>query len=439
MINLMTMITESMWAITPPSLQAIVELIQDHKKTFSKEVFHGVSDEDSLRALIGTVGDNINGTTFSSRSGRVGILSIDGPIIPKSVITPSSGPMGSLEKYSQELILMDNNPNIDNIVITFDSPGGMVTGVEEFGKLIKSLQTPVTAFVYGYSASAAYWIASQASEIVMAETAQVGSIGTVAVFQDRSKAEEKAGIRTFEIVSNLSPNKRLDPESDTGRANIISMLDDITKIFMSSVADGRGTNFENVFNNFGQGKMFIASKAIELGMADRIDTLSNLLNELNNKSNTLNAGGRMSNQTQPDLISAVSAEDFKSKNPSVFNEIFNAGVQAERQRLQAIETLIEKDKTVFSFVNSKKFEDEMTKEKMALAIFENKSEILKQAAENVATNGKKLAELASNVASSTDYQSHNDDNDDSVNNMIAGAKQQFKKIHRHELGVNKHV
>lgn len=438
MINLMTMITESLWAITPASLEAIVELVQDHKKTFNKEVFHGVSETDSLRALIGSVSSPIDGTMFSSRSGRVGILSIDGPIIPKSVNTPSSGMTGSLERYSQELMIMDNNPNIDNIVIVHDSPGGMVTGVNEMGSLIRSLKTPVTSYVYGYSASADYWLASQSKEIVMAETAQVGSIGTVAVFQDRSKAEERMGLRTFEIVSNLSPNKRLDPESEDGRAQIIETLDSITKIFISSVASGRGTSYENVLQNFGQGKMFIASKAVELGMADRIDTLSNLINQLNNNKNTLNAGGRMSNQTQPDLISAVSAEDFKDKNPSVFNEIFNAGIQAERQRLKSIESLTETDPSVSSFVNSKKFEDGMTKEKVALAIFENKSAIIKTAAENVAKQGKQLAELTENIASSTDYHAVNDNESESINSMVAGAKKQFKKIHGVELGA-KHV
>jgi hypothetical protein len=68
----------------------------------------------------------------------------------------------------------------------------------------------------GHGASAAYWIASAADEVVVAPTAIVGSIGAVMAISDRTKADEARGVSTIEIVSSQSPKKRLSPTSAEG-------------------------------------------------------------------------------------------------------------------------------------------------------------------------------------------------------------------------------
>lgn len=69
--------------------------------------------------------------------------------------------------------------NIDEVVFIFDSPGGDVQGCHETAELIKSLPVETVAYVKGMCCSAAYYLASACDQVVVTETALVGSIGTV--------------------------------------------------------------------------------------------------------------------------------------------------------------------------------------------------------------------------------------------------------------------
>jgi len=420
-IELLTQAIEGKWAILPRSLTAISEIIQDHSRVFGREVFH--QNETSIQSAIGTMGNPIERTSFSNKFGSVGILTVDGPIIPRTVHTISSGPSASLEAFSRELKMMDEDPEIKNIVISFDSPGGFVTGTSEFSDLIKSLNTPTSGFVYGYAASAAYWIASSVGTLHASKTAEVGSIGTVALFEDRSKQLEKAGIRRFEIVSNLSPNKRLDVETDEGRKEMIKILDQITEAFIADVAIGRKTTSDNVLKTFGQGKMFIASEAKELGMIDNITTLSNLVQDLNSNNNQME--GLMSDTT--DKPKAMTADEFKVSNPSAHNTIhedgFKAGVASEQERIQGIEAITETYPEASAYIQKNKFSEGMTPGKMALDIIKAKDEIVKDAALALKTDGTKLTEKLTPVPTATEEATPEEATEDDASALIAIAVQ----------------
>lgn len=395
--HILTQVVESKWAILPGSLEAIVELVQDHSSTFARTTFH--QNENPMQAVIGTIGERINGTQFSTRAGSVGILHIDGPIIPRSVETASSGPSASLEKFSKELKLMEDDPKIDNIVISFDTPGGLVTGVSEFADFVRSLSKPVTGFVYGYAASAGYWIASATTKLYGSSTAEVGSIGTVAVFEDRSAENERRGVKRFEIVSNLSPNKRLDPQTDAGRQETLRILDQITELFVSDVARGRGKKYDDVMSSFGQGSMFIASEAVDRGMLDGITTLAALVDDLNNESSL--SGSRRRSPQRDEESSMLTAADIQRDHPEAYATIFGLGVSAEQERLKGIEALSEADPSVAAFVNQNKFEAGITAEKMALKIFNSRNEVVEAHAKAIKAAGSQLTEALEKIPSAS--------------------------------------
>ena len=58
-----------------------------------------------------------------------------------------------------------------------DSPGGSVAGVQELADQIYAIDKPTTAAISDLSASAAYWLASQADSVEANASALVGSIG----------------------------------------------------------------------------------------------------------------------------------------------------------------------------------------------------------------------------------------------------------------------
>jgi ClpP class serine protease len=136
-----------------------------------------------------------------------------------------------------------------------------------------------TAFVAGSAASAAYWIASAASEIAMERTGMVGSIGVVAAIPVQV-APDAGGDLWIEIVSSGAPNKRPDPVSEDGRGEIVAMLDAVEKQFVADVARGRRTTVEKVLADFGRGGIKVGSDAIKAGMADKVQSYDTALNAL---------------------------------------------------------------------------------------------------------------------------------------------------------------
>ena len=172
-----------------------------------------------------------------------------------------------------------DDPQVQRIVLAINSPGGQIDGINELANMIRAAnQTKqVTAYVDGLAASGAYWLASAAGRIVADETAQLGSIGVLATVVDDRAAEEKHGVKRYEIVSSQSPLKRTDPGTDQGRAQIQQMVDALAAVFIDKVAKFRGTGGAKVERDFGQGAVMPASAAVSVGMADALGSLEELL------------------------------------------------------------------------------------------------------------------------------------------------------------------
>ena len=98
----------------------------------------------------------------------------------------------------------------------------------------------------------------------------------------------------------------------------------------------------------------------------------------------------------------------------------------------------EKDASVSSFVDSKKFESGMTKEKMALAIFDGKGAIVENAANTIKAEGTSLAAAIESIPAATEAASpasasEEELSDAIVADLVSGAKQSLKKSHNLEL------
>jgi signal peptide peptidase SppA len=95
------------------------------------------------------------------------------------------------------------NPEAKAILLDIDSPGGYSVGIAEIGQAVRlaTNKKPVVAFTGGLMASAAYWIGSQATEIVATRSARVGSIGVYAAYYDYSARLAAMGIK-LEVFTN---------------------------------------------------------------------------------------------------------------------------------------------------------------------------------------------------------------------------------------------
>lgn len=282
------------WAILPDYLAAIEAIAQralddDVLKRLAADG-HAAQVQHSLEA-VAALGSRLEGSEMSMVRDGTAVVPLIGAIYPRSNMVSASSGGTSLDTVMRDIRVASASADVNRIVMLIDSPGGVVSGLGEAAEVLRSSAKPMTSFVTGMAASAAYWLGSQAGEMVLDRAASVGSIGVVASMS-RQEAADASGRRSYEIVSSGAPYKRPDPSTEEGRASIQRDVDAIEGVFIADVAAGRKVPEGVVREQFGKGAMVFASEAVRVGMADRVGTLEGVLSQGSGESRTKFAGGR---------------------------------------------------------------------------------------------------------------------------------------------------
>ncbi len=172
--------------------------------------------------------------------------------------------------------------DVTGILLDIDSPGGVVTGVPEAADAIfaaRKAGKTIIAVANPLAASAAYWLASQATKILSVPSGETGSIGVFALHVDISRALEKEGVKPTFIFAgeNKTEGNALEPLSSSAREFIQGQVDLVFRQFNNEVAQGRGTTEAKVLRDFGQGRTFFSAEALRVGMIDGIGTIEKVL------------------------------------------------------------------------------------------------------------------------------------------------------------------
>lgn len=219
------------------------------------------------------------GKPMEQRATVISILGVLGVIAQRAAqVDDVSGPGGtSVERLTQRFRAAMADQSVRAVVLDVDSPGGGVYGVEELADEIRAArgQKPIVAVANSLAASAAYWIASAADEVVVTPSGQVGSIGVYAAHEDISKMLEQEGIKETLIFSGKYKveGNPFEPLTDEARAAIQRDVATYYASFVRAVAKGRNARESAVEKGFGQGRVVGAKEAVEEKMADRVETL----------------------------------------------------------------------------------------------------------------------------------------------------------------------
>jgi signal peptide peptidase SppA len=193
------------------------------------------------------------------------------------------------------------DPAVSSILLYIDSPGGTVAGTRELANDVAAAANvkPVHAFIEDMGASAAYWIASQASRVSTNATGLVGSLGTYGVVHDYSAAAAMEGIKTFVVSTGKYkgagvPGTEITPDV---LADVQRNVDALNSYFVSAVATGRNMDDETVAELF-DGRVHVGDEAKTLGLVDAVESLDEAFAVLQRSS----AKGRVSMQSQETLV-----------------------------------------------------------------------------------------------------------------------------------------
>lgn len=263
------------WAIERGALQVIAGVLARH--IAGLEVDH--------HALNAAVEQNKRRELPQPRKGgAVALIPIHGPIVPRATMMTEVSGLASTEGITAAVNDAIADPNIRQIVLDIDSPGGNVAGCTECVESILAAreQKPIVAQAHFSMGSAAYWIGSAATEIVASPSAQVGSIGVFAIHNDISEALKALGIKRTYISEGKYKliGKETEALSDDDRAEIAGKVKEFYGTFVDDVARGRKVPASSVRNGYGEGRIVGASEALNLKMVDRVATLSETLARL---------------------------------------------------------------------------------------------------------------------------------------------------------------
>jgi capsid assembly protease len=276
------------WAILP-------EVLQDALMSATAESIVEPRSETDLQAV----------TRPGPKSGRVAVVNVFGTITHRdSFWSQFFGGGTTVERLIATLREYGADPSVSTVLLHVDSPGGTVSGVPELAAEVRALsaQKTVVALANSLAASAAYWVASQADEIIASPEALIGSIGVFTMHEDYSQALEQMGVKTTYISAGKYKTEAnpTEPLGDEAREHLQGLVDAAYSLFVSDVAKGRKTTRAKVLSDFGQGRVFPAGAAKEMGLIDRVATADETIKRL--------MGTRQADDLTPPVIEHIEGD-----------------------------------------------------------------------------------------------------------------------------------
>lgn len=172
------------------------------------------------------------------------------------------------------------DPAVQRIVLDVDSPGGSAYGLHELATEIRQARErkPITAIANPLALSAAYFIASSASEVVATPSGEVGSVGVYLPHYDRSGQLGREGVKVTLISAGEGKTDAnpFEPLRDEARAELQRTVNRYYGQFVDAVAAGRGVQAATVRNRW-KARVYGGAEAVSKGLADRVGTMRSVL------------------------------------------------------------------------------------------------------------------------------------------------------------------
>jgi len=191
----------------------------------------------------------------------------------------------------------------------------------------------VWAFVEDTCASAAYWVASQASRIVANNsTAGIGSIGTFMALYDVSGAAAMQGIKAVVIRSGKLKGAGFPGTEVTEEQKAVwqDLVDKTQQQFTAGVAAGRNIDVNEV-ESLAEGRMWLAEDAKQLRLIDEISSFETVISNL---AATARRKGR-NRMSETNTPKAATWQELKACCPGADSEFLGKQMDANATTDQA--------------------------------------------------------------------------------------------------------
>lgn len=190
----------------------------------------------------------------------------------------------STEEYASKIEALADRGDIEQIIQDVNTPGGVVPGLDDAWERIDAVRKRISiiSVCNEMMASAGVYLGSCADEIILPRSGMLGSIGVIQERLEWTKYEAESGRQTRVTFSGKykAASHPSVPFNSDFQAMYQNMTDRLYETFLQVVAVNRKTTVEDVLNNMADAKIFIGQQAVEVGLADRVGTLRQLVAEL---------------------------------------------------------------------------------------------------------------------------------------------------------------
>lgn len=244
--------TTRLWAVTLPYLQAI-----------RSGALEAASDVWAARGA-------------TRNAGEVAVIPVMG------VITQRGGWYGTSVERIQAALRDATASGAKAIVLDVDSPGGEVYGMDEIAEEIRAVRktTPVVGVANSLAASAAYNIISQADEVFVTPSGEIGSVGVYGMHMDMSAALDQMGLKITFVTAGEGKveGNAYAPLSEAAMEDMQTDIDRYYQMFVRNVSKGRQAKAspDQIRSEWGAW-VYGAPEAVSIGMADHVGTLDDAI------------------------------------------------------------------------------------------------------------------------------------------------------------------
>ena len=246
-----------------------------------------------LAVILEALGPRLAGGSLPMPSGVTGrpapqviepgiaVVPVLGTLVRRSSYLAAASGLTAYADIGDEVEAVLSSADVRGVLLELDTPGGEAGGVFDLADRLSELQRasgkPIWAIADEAALSAGYAIASVAEQIWLTRTAEVGSIGVVAVQVAQSAADRQAGLAYSFVhagAHKIDGSPHL-PLSDSARARIQADVDALNDAFVDLVARNRGITAIVIRQT--EAATFRGERAVAAGLADRIGSFDAVL------------------------------------------------------------------------------------------------------------------------------------------------------------------
>nr|WP_314439507.1 signal peptide peptidase SppA [uncultured Porphyromonas sp.] len=242
------------------------------------------------------------------------------------IMSGSSYGEGIGEQLAEDLKRVAEEGKAKALVLRINSPGGSAFLSEAIWHEMRRLKKkmPVVISMGDLAASGGYYVASAADAIVASPMTLTGSIGIFGIIPDASALAQRLGL-SMDVVKTSPYAGVLDASffgfqlqglSPEARSAVQRMVERGYRTFLSRVSEGRDMPIDSV-DKVGQGRVWLGSKAKELGLVDELgglDTAIQLAAKLAGISKNYRVNyGETSRSLWDQLFSSETSDSFVAR------------------------------------------------------------------------------------------------------------------------------